>query len=136
MRRSAEGAYAWQSLLKSGAIVTNGTDAPVEDVDPLASFYASVTRQIGEGVTFFPEQKMTRMQALRSYTVDCAYAAFEETEKGSLVPGKLADLVVLSNDLRTCPDDAIMNTEVLYTIVGGKVVYELKEPEPAEARGD
>ena len=136
MRRSAEGAYAWQSLLKSGAIVTNGTDAPVEDVDPLASFYASVTRQIGEGVTFFPEQKMTRMQALRSYTLDCAYAAYEETEKGSLVPGKLADLVVLSNDLTSCPDDAILKTEVVYTIVGGKIVYQQEPRQPLNRSGN
>ena len=123
MRRSAQGAYVWQSLLKSGAVVTNGTDAPVEDVNPLASFYASVTRQLGDGVTFFPEQKMTRLQALGSYTIDSAYAAFEETEKGSLVPGKLADFVVLSNDLTTCSDEAILDTQVLYTVVGGKIAY-------------
>ena len=129
IRRSGEGAYVWQSLLKSGAIVINGTDAPVEDVDPLASFYASVTRQLAAGVTFFPEQKMSRMQALRSYTVDAAYAAFEETQKGSLVPGKLADMVVLSNDLRVCPEDAIRDTSVLYTIVGGKVVFQKAEQE-------
>ncbi len=123
MRRSAQGAYVWQSLLKSGAVVTNGTDAPVEDVNPLASFYASVTRQLGDGVTFFPEQKMSRLQALRSYTIDSAYAAFEETEKGSLVSGKLADFVVLSNDLRSCSDEAILDTQVLCTVVGGKIAY-------------
>ncbi len=134
MRRSGEGAYAWQSLLKSGAIVTNGTDAPVEDVDPLASFYATVTRQLADGVTFFPEQKMTRMQALRSYTIDCAYAAFEETEKGSLVPGKLADLVVLSNDLTNCSDEAILETKVLYTIVGGKIAFQLEDAEQVDRR--
>ena len=124
MRRSQQGAYVWQSLLKSGAIVTNGTDAPVEDVDPLASFYASVTRRLSDDVTFFPEQCLTREQALRSYTIDCAYAAFEESVKGSLVPGKLADLVVLSEDLRTCPQEAILTTQVLYTIVGGKIRYQ------------
>lgn len=139
MRRSQEGAYVWQSLLKSGAVVTNGTDAPVEDVDPLPSFYASVTRKLADGVTFFPEQCMTREQALRSYTIDCAYAAFEESQKGSLVPGKLADIVVLSSDLRSCPDDEIRNAKVLYTIVGGRIAYQAQaaedaEPEPSNGR--
>lgn len=129
MKRSKEGAYVWQSLLKSGAVVTNGTDAPVEDVDPLASFYATVTRQLAEGVTFFPEEAMTREQALRSYTIDCAYAAFEESQKGSLVPGKLADIVVLSNDLLKCEDDEIKQTQVLYTIVGGKIKYQASADE-------
>jgi hypothetical protein len=118
--------------LKSGAIVTNGTDAPVEDVNPLASFYATGTRQLADGVTFFPEQKLTRIQALRSYTIDCAYAAFEETEKGSLVPGKLADLVVLSNDLTNCSDEAILETKVLYTIVGGKIAFQLEDMEQVD----
>lgn len=127
MKRSKEGAYVWQSLLKSGAVVTNGTDAPVEDVDPIASFYATVTRQLAEGVTFFPEEALTREQALRSYTIDCAYAAFEESQKGSLVPGKLADIVVLSNDLLTCADDEILDTKVLYTLVGGKIKYQADE---------
>ncbi len=132
MKRSKEGAYVWQSLLKAGAIVTNGSDAPVENVDPIASFYATVTRQLAEGVTFFPEEALTREQALRSYTIDCAYAAFEETQKGSLVPGKLADIVVLSNDLINCPDNEIKDTEVLYTIVGGKIKYRktTKDKEP------
>ena len=124
MRRSQQGAYVWQSLLKSGAIVTNGTDTPVEDVNPLASFYASVTRRLDDDVTFFPEQCMTRQQALRSYTIDCAYAAFEESSKGSLIPGKLADLVVLSHDLRTCPEEEILKARVLYTIVGGAIRYQ------------
>lgn len=127
MKRSKEGAYVWQSLLKSGAVVTNGSDAPVEDVDPIASFYATVTRQLAEGVTFFPEEALTREQALRSYTIDCAYAAFEESQKGSLVPGKLADIVVLSNDLLTCDDDEIKETKVLYTLVGGKIKYNATE---------
>lgn len=126
MRRSQQGAYVWQSLRKAGAVVTNGTDAPVEDVDPLPSFYATVTRQLADGVTFFPEQALTREQALRSYTIDCAYAAFEETSKGSLVPGKLADIVVLSNDLLKCADDEILETKVIYTIVGGKIKYRAK----------
>ena len=127
MRRSKEGAYVWRSLMKSGAIVTNGTDAPVEDVDPIPSFYASVTRKLTDDITFFPEQVMTREEALRSYTIDCAYAAFEENLKGSLIPGKLADVVVLSNDLLECAEDEILNTQVEMTILGGKVAY--KRPE-------
>ena len=127
MRRSGEGAYVWKSLIDSGAIVTNGTDAPVESVDPIPSFYASVTRKLNGEVTFFPEQCMTRMQALRSYTIDCAYAAFEESEKGSIVPGKMADLTVFSQNLLTCSDDEILQTKVLHTIVDGKVVYSFNQ---------
>ncbi len=125
MRRSKEGAYVWRSLMDSGAVVTNGTDAPVEDVDPIPSFYASVTRKIADNISFFPEQCMTREEALRSYTIDCAYAAFEENLKGSLIPGKLADIIVLSNDLLDCADDEILETKVELTILGGKVVYTL-----------
>ena len=126
MRRSKEGAYVWKSLMESGAVVTNGTDAPVEKVNPIASFYASVTRELADGVTFFPEQCMSRHEALKSYTIDCAYSAFEETQKGSLVTGKLADIVILSKDLLNCSNDEIMKTKVLYTIVGGKVKYQAK----------
>ncbi|TDJ75308.1 MAG: amidohydrolase [Planctomycetota bacterium] len=122
-RRALEGAYVWRSLMDSGAVVTNGTDAPVEDVDPIASFYATVTRQLADGTRFYPDQRMSRLEALRSYTLACAYAAFEEDVKGSLVPGKLADITVLSKDILTCPEDEIRNAEVLYTIIGGKVVY-------------
>ncbi len=122
-KRSREGAYAWRSLLGKDAVVINGTDAPVEDVDPIGSFYASVTRRLADGTTFFPEQCMSRQEALRSYTIDAAWAAFEEDFKGSLSPGKLADLVVLSRDLLSCPEDEILSTRVAYTIVGGKVVY-------------
>ena len=120
--RSREGAYAWRRLLDAGARIGNGTDAPVEDVDPIASLHASVTRQPKKGPAFFPEQRMTRLEALRSYTVANAYAAFEEDLKGSLAPGKLADVVVLSKDLSTVPDEEILSTEVLATIVGGRVV--------------
>ncbi|MEL7496238.1 MAG: amidohydrolase [Planctomycetota bacterium] len=123
-RRSEEGAYVWRSLMETGAIVTNGTDAPVEDVDPIASFYASVTRKLDNGVAFFPKQNMTREEAIRSYTIDCAYAAFEETQKGSLVAGKFADIVVLSNDLLKCKDEEIKSTEVLMTILDGEIVYQ------------
>ncbi len=123
-KRAREGAYAWRSLLDSGAVVTNGTDAPVEDVDPIASFYASVTRRMANGETFHPEQRMTREEALRSYTLSAAYAAFEEDIKGSLTVGKLADVTVLSRDILTVAEDQIRDAKVLYTIVGGEVKYE------------
>lgn len=121
--RSEQGAYVWRSLIDSGAVVTNGTDAPVEEVNPFPSLYASVTRKLPNGQTFFPEQSMTRLEALRSYTIDCAYAAFEENQKGSLVAGKLADLAILDRNLLTCEAEAILNTKVLFTVLGGKVVY-------------
>ena len=123
-RRAREGAYAWRSLLDTGAIIINGSDAPVEDVDPIRSYYASVTRRFDDGTEFFPEQRMTREEALRSYTIAAAYAAFEENIKGSITPGKLADIVVLSKDILTMPDDEIPETEVLYTIIGGEIVYQ------------
>ena len=122
-KRSREGAYVWQSLMRSGAVVTNGTDAPVEDVSPIASFYATVSRMLTGGERFFPDQRMTRVEALKSYTINCAYAAFEEDIKGSLEPGKLADITVLSKDILTCPEEQIPDTEVLYTIVGGEILY-------------
>ena len=123
-QRAREGAYVWQSLMKSGAVVTNGTDAPVEDVDPIESYYATVSRKGKSGEAFYPDQAMSRMEALRSYTIACAYAAFEEDTKGSLTPGKLADVVVLSKDILTVPEEEIRAAQVLYTIVGGKVVYD------------
>ncbi|UCF95831.1 MAG: amidohydrolase [Spirochaetaceae bacterium] len=128
--RIEEGAYVWQKLLRSGAVVTNGTDAPVEPVNPLDSFFASVTRKTLEGTLFpwsHPEQRMTREQALRSYTIDAAYASFEEDIKGSIEPGKLADLTVFSQDLMKIPVERILDTEVVYTIVGGKVLYQRGE---------
>jgi hypothetical protein len=122
-KRAEEGAYAWQSLMKTGAVVTNGTDAPVEDIDPIPSFYASVSRRLKDGTVFYPKQRMTRMEALRSYTINAAYAGFEDTIKGSLAPGKLADITVLSKDIMTIPESEIPTAQVLYTIVGGKVQY-------------
>lgn len=122
--RSRTGAYPWRSLLDAGAVINNGTDAPVEDVDPLPSFYASVTRRRADtGLVFFPEQKMTREEAVYSYTMANAFSAFEENDKGSLTKGKLADIVVLSNDLLKCPDEDILKTKVLMTMVGGRVKY-------------
>ena len=123
-RRAQEGAYAWQRLLKSGATIVNGTDVPVEDISPLRCFYSSVSRKMADGRAFFPEHCMTRQQALRSYTLDAAYAGFEEQLKGSLTPGKLADIAVLSKDIMTVPEAEIPQAEVLYTIVGGKVLFE------------
>jgi len=122
-RRAEEGAYVWQKLMKSGVIICNGTDVPVEDIDPIACFYATVTRKMKDGVVFYPDQRMSRKEALRSYTYNCAYAAFQEDILGSLSPGKLADIVVLSKDIMTVPEDEILNTQILYTIVGGKVMY-------------
>jgi hypothetical protein len=122
-KRAREGAYVWQSLIRSGAVVSNGTDAPVEDVDPIACFYASVTRRLRDGSYFFPGERMSREQALRSYTVSAAYAAFEEGTKGSLEPGKLADITVLSKDILSIPEDEISKARVVTTILGGKIAY-------------
>ena len=122
-KRAEEGAYVWQKLMKSGAVVTNGTDAPVEDVDPIASYYATVSRKLKDGSVFFPDQRMSRMEALRSYTINGAFAAFEDGSKGSLKAGKYADVVVLSKDILTVPEDEIPTAHVVYTVVGGKVRY-------------
>jgi predicted amidohydrolase YtcJ len=122
-KRSAEGAYVWQSLMKSGAVVSNGTDAPVEDVDPIASFYSTVSRKLPDGSVFYAAQRMNRAEALRSYTLNAAIAAFEENSKGSLKVGKYADMVVLSQDIMTVPEAQIPKTQVVYTIVGGKIRY-------------
>ncbi len=122
--RARTGAYAWRSLLQQGAHLANGTDAPVEDVDPLPCIYAAVTRRRADtGLEFFPEQKMTRTEALMSYTAWNAYAAFEENEKGKIQAGKLADFVVLSKNLLDCPVADILQAKVLRTIVGGKEVF-------------
>ncbi len=123
--RARKGAYAWRSLLDSGAHLANGTDTPVEDVDPLPCLYAAVTRKRADtGLEFFPEQKMTREEALLSYTIWNAWAAFEEKDKGSLVKGKLADIVVLSKDLLHCAPEEILQAQILKTIVGGKTRFE------------
>jgi hypothetical protein len=121
--RAGERSYVWRSLLDAGAVVTNGTDAPVEDVDPIASFHASVTRRTANGERFHPEQSMTRAEALRSYTIQNAYAAFEEHLKGSITAGKLADVTVLSKDVTAIPEDEIPSARVVYTIVGGRVAF-------------
>lgn len=123
--RAKLGAYAWRSLLDANVIVANGTDAPVEDVDPIPSFYASVTRKrIDNGMEFFTEQSMTREEAIYSYTLGNAYAAFEDDIKGSIEVGKVADITVMSKDLINCTDEEILESEVLYTIIDGVVKYE------------
>jgi predicted amidohydrolase YtcJ len=122
--RAKYGAYPWRSLLDKGVIIANGTDAPVEDVDPIESFYASVTRKrIDNGFEFFPEQSMSREEAIYSYTLGNAYAAFEEDIKGSLEIGKYADIVILSNNLVNCTDEEILTTKVVYTMVNGEIKY-------------
>ena len=123
-KRAEEGAYVWQKLMKTGAVICNGTDAPVEDVDPIACYYATVSRKTWEGKVFFSDQRMSRIEALRSYTINGAFAAFQEELLGSMTPGKLADITVLSKDIMTVAEEEIPSTEVLYTIVGGKVVYQ------------
>ena len=129
-RRIVEGAYIWRDLLSAGVIVASGTDAPVEPVDPIANFYAAVTRKTLKGVPetgFEPAQKLSRMEALHAMTLAAAYAAFEEQDKGSIEVGKLADLTVLNQDLITVPEAEILNTDVLLTIVGGEVAYQRDE---------
>ena len=122
-KRAREGAYVWRSLWDSGAVIVNGTDAPVEDVDPIASYFATVSRKMKNGKAFYPEQRLSRMEALQTYTSKAAFAAFDEEIKGTLTPGKLADITVLSKDILTIPEDEIPTAEVVYTIVGGKVMY-------------
>ena len=121
--RAEEGAYVWQKLMKSGAVVANGTDVPVERIDPMPNLHATITRKTKDGSVFYPNQRMSRAEALRSYTYNAAYAAREEHLKGSLAVGKLADVTVLSKNVMTVPEDEIPATEVIYTIVGGVVKY-------------
>lgn len=137
LARIREGAYVWKSLLESGARVINGTDAPVEPVNPIACFYASVSRKTLKGEPeggYEPEQRMTREQALKSYTLDAAYGAFEEDFKGSIEVGKLADFTVYSQDLMQVPEDQLLNTKIDHTIVNGKLLYSRKGAEEALSR--
>jgi predicted amidohydrolase YtcJ len=129
-KRIKEGAYMWQALLQTGIPIVNGTDVPVEPLNPMASFYASVSRKTLKGLPeggYEPEQKMTREQALRSYTLDAAYGAFEEDIKGSISPGKLADFTIYDQDLMTVAENKILDTQVSMTIFNGKVVYKKRE---------
>jgi predicted amidohydrolase YtcJ len=123
--RVEQGAYPWRTLWEDGAVVTNGTDVPVEAVDPLASLHCTITRQVPDADTAFTaEETLSRRQALRSYTVNNAYAAFEEDTKGTLTPGKLADIAVLADNILEVPADEIRSVDVDLTIVGGEVAYE------------
>tara|TARA_B100001057_G_C22815552_1_gene937261 strand:+ start:247 stop:1923 length:1677 start_codon:yes stop_codon:yes gene_type:complete len=125
-KRIVDSAYPWQKLYQSGAIIINGTDAPVEPINPLPSFYASVSRKTLNKTPiggYEPGEKMSRELALRSYTINGAYAAFEEDIKGSIETGKLADFTVLDKDIMTIEEDEILDTNVEMTIIGGKIVY-------------
>lgn len=125
-KRIKEGAYMWQSLLKSGAKVINGTDVPVEPINPVASYYASVSRRTLKGEPeggYEPDEKMTRAQALRSYTLDAAFGEFEEDFKGSIEVGKAADFTIFSKDILTVNEDEILDAVVMMTIVDGEVVF-------------
>lgn len=126
-KRAEEGAYVWQKLLQSGAHLANGTDAPVERLNPFENYYAAVTRRLTDGSQFYPEQVLSREEALKSLTLWNAYAGFEEDIKGSLEVGKLADIVILSQDILTIPEEQIKDTRVEYTIVGGEIKYKPRQ---------
>jgi predicted amidohydrolase YtcJ len=121
------GAYAWQTMLKLGVHVAFGSDFPVENPNPIWGFYAAITRQDRKGNPpdgWFPDQRLTRAEALRSWTIEGAYAAFQEKTKGSIEPGKLADFVVLSDDIMQVAPERILKTRVTMTVVNGRVVYQ------------
>lgn len=122
-KRSEEGAYVWRDIMNHGGVVMNGTDAPVEDVDPIASYYATVSRKMADGRVFYGDQRLTRLEALETYAKNAAYGAFEEDIKGTLSVGKLADITVLSQDILTIDEDLIPATGVVFTIVGGEIVH-------------
>lgn len=125
--RILEGAYVWQKLLQSGARIINGTDVPVEPLSPIQCFYASVSRKTLQGLPpggYEPDQKMSRQEALRSYTIDAAFGAFEENIKGSIEPGKLADFTVFSKDIMAITEEDILSTKIDMTIVDGKILFE------------
>ncbi len=121
-----KGAYAWRSLLETGVIIPNGTDAPVERVNPFITFHSAITRQSPDNSPaggWYADQKMTRGEALKSMTIWPAYAAFQEKTMGSLAAGKYADFVILSQDIMRVPETDIMKTTVVGTYIGGKAVY-------------
>ena len=125
-KRIVESAYAWRDLIDNGAILINGTDVPVEPINPIASFYASVSRKTLNGNPkggYEPNQKISRIEALKSYTINAAYGAFEEKIKGSIEVGKYADFTVFSKNIMTIPEDEILNTKIVYTIINGKIEY-------------
>jgi predicted amidohydrolase YtcJ len=121
--RTLERAYQFRNLIDSGVTVMNGTDTPVEDVNPIPSYYGTVVGRMNNGEVLNPDQLMTRMEGLEAYTINAAFGAHEEFSKGSITPGKLADIVVLSQDILEIPDDQILDTRVDVTVVGGEVVF-------------
>ncbi|MGH8093736.1 MAG: amidohydrolase [Chthoniobacterales bacterium] len=128
--RRLKGAYAWQSLIKSGAIVTAGSDAPVEKGEPMIEFYAAIARKSINGFSapdWHPEEKVSRQQALEMLTRWPAYTAFQENEKGSIEPGKFADLTILSGDIMKIPEPEILRTRCLMTVIGGEIAYDTGE---------
>ena len=128
-RERIRGAYAWRSLLSTGVVIPNGTDFPVEEVNPLLTFHAAVTRQDPTNSPvggWYPEQKMTREEALQSMTIWPAYAGFQEKILGSLTPGKYADFVVLDRDIMRVPDTEILGARVISTWIAGRAVYQAK----------
>lgn len=126
-----EGAYAWQSLLKTGVVIAGGSDAPVERGEPMIEFYAAVARKDQKGFSgegWHPEEKVTREQALKMFTAWAAYAAFEEKQRGSIEVGKWADLTVLSADIMQIPEAEILKTRCVMTVINGEVVFEVVAP--------
>jgi predicted amidohydrolase YtcJ len=131
-QRTAEGAYVWQKLKHAGARLASGSDFPVEDPNPLLGFYAAITRQAPDGTPpngWAPEERLSRDEALRAFTIDAAYAAHQETRSGSLEAGKLADLLILSRDVMQVPPAQILTTRVDVTISGGRVTFDAASPE-------
>jgi predicted amidohydrolase YtcJ len=126
--------YPWRHLADTGAIIGNGTDVPVEPIDAIGSYYATVSRRMNTGARLTPEHVMTRLEALTSYTLNNAIAAFEEHRMGTLTPGKLADIVVLSQDILTVPEDLLPATRIDLTFLGGELRY--ASPEAATAAAD
>jgi len=126
-KRIKDGAYVWRDLINTGAIIINGTDVPVEPINPIASLYASSTRQTLSGSPvggYEPYQKMTRLEALKSYTINAAHGAFEEDIKGTIDIGKYADFTIFSQNIITVPDDQLLNTKIKYTIINGEIEYQ------------
>jgi predicted amidohydrolase YtcJ len=125
--RTEEGAYVWQRLLKSGVVLANGSDFPVEEPNPMLGFYAAVTRQDPDGQPpggWMPAERLSRDEMLKSFTWNAAYAAHAEADLGSLEVGKLADMVLLDKDVMTIAPQEILSTRVLVTVIGGEVVYQ------------
>jgi predicted amidohydrolase YtcJ len=121
------GAYAWETFIKSGVVIPGGSDAPVERGEPMIEFYAAVARKAQNGFSgegWHPEEAVTRMQALKMFTIWPAYAAFEEDLRGTIEVGKLADLTILSADIMKIPEADILKTRCVMTVINGEIVYE------------